>query len=318
MALRARLTRSDDARRVAGVPAPYRGPMADAGAAPADRPLRQAVLAVSVLEDVDLEPRPSGVLLPGRRPTLVRWSVLHRVLAGADPSGPAGRRRLATFLRLRLLVGDLGAQAPAVLESSARLLALPTGHVDHLGPAWQRGSLLGGDVHLGVGVLGLLGDPDEVLPLHPGVAAAVGADPGRWWERLTGHAEAMGALAAHRLARDAGSGRHSVLRPVGGCDVPSLLASAALRRYLAGSDGSGMRALAVPMRSRGWYDLARIDPAFVGAAWSATPETERGFPRPLLVTADEVRLAAVAGDPVAFALADPAADPPALRDVRYR
>ncbi|MFP5347523.1 MAG: hypothetical protein ACLGIA_10900, partial [Actinomycetes bacterium] len=61
-----------------------------------------------------------------------------------------------------------------------------------------------------------------------------------------------------------------------------------LRGYLAAQDGSGMRALAVPMRSRGWFDLARIDPVFVGAAWTATEEPQRAFPGPLLVTADEV------------------------------
>lgn len=284
--------------------------------------LRQAALAVSVLDDVDLEPRTSGVLLTGPRGVLVRWAVLRRVLAGAEPDDPAGRRRLSTFLRLRRLVMELGAQAPAVLESSARALALPVGHVDHLGPGWVAETVLGGDLDAGVGVLGLLGDPDEVVPLHPGVAAAAGTDVRWWWERLAGHVDAMGALAAHRLARDAGAGRQSVLRPVGGCEVLTLLVSPTLRRYLADEDGSGMRALAVPMRSRGWYDLARIDPAFVGAAWSATPEVERGVPRPLLVTADEVRIATVAPHAataaLAAALADPVVDPPTMRDVRYR
>jgi len=288
------------------------------GAARPDSLLRQAVLAVSVLDDVDLDPRSSGVHLPGPRPVMVRWPTLRRALAGAAPDQPAGRRRLSTFLRLRRLVAELGARAPAVLESSARALALSAEHVDHLGRGWVVETVLGGDLDVGIGVLGLLGDADEVVPLHPAVAAAAGADARRWWERLSGHVDAMGALAAHRLARDAGAGRHSVLRPVGGCDVPTLLASATLRRYLADSDGSGLRALAVPMRSRGWYDLARIDPAFVGAAWSATPESERGLSRPLLVTADEVRLAVINPEAVAAVMADPAVTTPAMRDVRYR
>jgi hypothetical protein len=280
--------------------------------------LRRAVLAVSVLDDVDLEPRASGVRLPGLHPVTVRWTVLREVLAGADPASDTGRHRLRAWLRLRRLVADLGEEAAGVLAEAARVLAVPDPHPDHLGPRWVRETLLGGDVHLGTGVVGLLDDPDEVVALHPLIAAAAGADETAWWPRIRGHADAMGALAAHRLARDEGARRQSVLRPVGGCEVPALLASAVLRRHLADGDGSGMRALAVPMRSRGWYDLARIDPAFVGAAWSATPEEKRGFCRPLLVTADEVRLAVPAGDPVAPVLADPAAREPHLRDVRYR
>jgi hypothetical protein len=36
---------------------------------------------------------------------------------------------------------------------------------------------------------------------------------------------------------------------------------------------------------------------FVGAAWSATDELDRGVPRPLLVTADEVGTAPTAPGP---------------------
>jgi hypothetical protein len=107
----------------------------------------------------------------------------------------------------------------------------------------------------------------------------------------------MGALAVERLARD-GRRRQAVIRPVGGCDVLTLLTSRDLRRYLATEDGSGMRAVAAPMRSRGWYDLARVDPTFVAAAWAATDESERGVRRPLLVTADEVALAGRSAGPV--------------------
>jgi hypothetical protein len=70
------------------------------------------------------------------------------------------------------------------------------------------------------------------------------------------------------------------------------------------------------MRSRGWFDLARIDPAFVGAAWSATIEPERGLPVPLLVTADEVGAAPVGGD-VREALSDPVREETWKHDVRY-
>ena len=89
---------------------------------------------------------------------------------------------------------------------------------------------------------------------------------------------------------------------MGGCDVLALLASSALRRQLATGDGSGMRALAVPMRTRGWFELSRIDPAFTLTAWSATDDFDRGVPCPLLVTADEVSLPADGGNPVGGSL----------------
>ena len=80
-----------------------------------------------------------------------------------------------------------------------------------------------------------------------------------------------------------------------------------LRTYLAQTDGTGMRAVAVPMRNRGWFDLARIDPAFVSAAAGATDDVDRGFWRPLLVTRDAVNLVAPGGDVRTIVLRDPAA-----------
>ena len=294
------------------------GPTSPEPAPAPDTELRLAVLAASVLDDVDVEPRADGVELRSSCPVLVSWHTLRHVVDDVAPNSPPARRRLAVFLRSLRAVAGLGNEVGAVLEEGSRALALPRGHLDHPGAAWVVEPLLGGALDLGVGVVGLLDDVDEVVPLHPLVARAAGVDPSSWWPRLRGHLDAMGALSAHRLARDGGAGRSGVLRPVGGCDVPTLLGSPTLRRYLAGGDGSGLRAVAVPMRTRGWYDLARIDPAFVGAAWSATAEPERAFSRPLLVTAEEVSLAASGGDPVAAALADPAAPTPALRDVRYR
>jgi hypothetical protein len=276
------------------------------------------VLAVSVLDDVDLEPRESGVWLPGPNPVGVSWEALRALTGGLAPGTSAVRRRLSVWLRLRRLVADLAEEAIDVLGESSRALALPPGHVDHGGAGWVCEPVRGGALDAGVGVVGLLGDPDDVVPLHASLAAAAGADIRTWWPRLRRHADGMGALAAHRLARDTAAGRQNVLRPVGGCDVPTLLLSPALRSHLASSDGFGMRALAVPMRSRGWYDLVRIDPAFVAAAWSATAEVERGLPRPLLVTADEVALAAAGGDVVAPVLADPAPPPAKLRDAPFR
>jgi hypothetical protein len=157
----------------------------------------------------------------------------------------------------------------------------------------------GGLLDLGVGLHGLQRDPEQTVALPPGIARAAGIDPQEWWPGLREHADRMGSLAASRLRRQRDG--QTVLRPVGGCDVPALLASRPLREYLARADGTGMRAVAVPTLSRGWFDLRRIDPAFVGAAWSATEPDDRGLSRALLVTADEVALAGTGDGPPRYA-----------------
>jgi hypothetical protein len=248
--------------------------------------LRRCVLAVSVLADVDVVPSDDGVTLPGPPAVTVGWAEI-ATAAGPDPTGAVARLRVEELLRLHTVVAALGPEAAERLRATARVVALPPGHADHLGIGWVRERLPGGALELGVGVHGLLGEGDRVTPLHPGVARAAGVEGSRWWPQLRRHADRMGALAAARLGRD---GTEGVLRPVGACDVLALLASSSLRRHIATGDGTGMRAVAVPMRRRGWYDVSRVDPAFVGAAWSATDELERGVPRPLLVTADEVAL----------------------------
>jgi hypothetical protein len=279
--------------------------------------LRGCVLAVSVLEDLDIEPRERGLVLDGVPPVSVGWPAVRVAIGAHPPESATARRRLADWLRLRRVVADLGADAATVLRQAARAVALPHNHPAHPGRAWVTERPLGGAMECGLGVLGLLHDPDAVTLLPPGVVGATGATARRWWPAVREHAEGMGHLVVQRLRRDVGQG-HAALRPTGGVDVPSLLLSPALRRHLASEDGSGMRALAVPMRSRGWYDLARIDPAFVAAAWSATDEWERAYAVPLLVTADEVALAPTGGDAVRQALSDPAAKRGWQRDVRYR
>jgi hypothetical protein len=71
------------------------------------------------------------------------------------------------------------------------------------------------------------------------------------------------------------------------------------------------------MRSRGWLDLSRVDPAFSAAAARLTATEERGFSRPLLVTAEEVALAPEGGDVVRPALEDGLARVIDLREVLY-
>jgi hypothetical protein len=72
------------------------------------------------------------------------------------------------------------------------------------------------------------------------------------------------------------------------------------------------------MRRRGWLDLSRIDPAFTAAAAAATDPEERGFPRPVLLTLDEVSLAVDGGRPAEIVLRDAAAESPHLRPVLFR
>ncbi len=269
--------------------------------------LRRCVLAVSVLHDLDLEPADDGVRIPSGR--LLPWAALRAGLRGTDPESPVARVRLAAWLRA---VTGLAWRSPEDLAARARPVGLPVGHVRHPGPGWVREHVLGGALELGVGLLGVGGDPDTVTVPPPGVLVACGQDDAVWWPACRDYLDEMGELAAVRYRRDP----RQPLRPMGDCDVATLLGSRALRAELAGE--SGMRAAAVPTRSRGWLDLSRIDPAFALAAASLANDDERGFERPLLITADEVVLARAGGDPVLEALRDPAPQDRELRAVRYR
>jgi hypothetical protein len=250
-------------------------------------PLRQCVLAVSVLRDLDVRPTDAGVLLPGRHAAVVEWTAIRDAVGAHDPSGPAALRRVENLLRLHRMVSDLGPAAADRFRSAARVMALPPGHTEHLGTAWVQEPLRGNALDLGIAVLGLVGEMGRTTPVAPSVLQAIDVDVKDWWPELREHAERMGSLSAARLTRD---GETGLIRPVGGCDVLSLLSSRTLRRHLAQSDGSGLRALAVPTRRRGWFNVRQIDPAFVQAAWSLTEDYERGMPVPLLITTETVTL----------------------------
>ncbi|GAB3676108.1 hypothetical protein [Angustibacter aerolatus] len=300
-----------------------------------DTALRRGVLAVSVLDDVPLEPDAAGVRVGASWDdarstwTPVPWSCLHDALIGADPEEPTGRLRLRDWLRA---VALLGRDRERVRELAVPL-ALPAGHALHPGRDWVREQLLGGALDLGIGLrpdpfsaavhlspAERLAGTQTAVPLPTTALAWAGVDAAPWWPFLRQRVEAMGRVTRDRLVRDDGR----VVSPVGGCDALTLLASPSLRAHLAGSDGTGMRAVAAPMRTRAWFDLSRIDPAYVGAAATATEPEQRGIGRPLLVTVDEVGLAPRRErvvDLVRAALADPAApiDLTATeRDVRWR
>jgi hypothetical protein len=314
----------------------------DAGA------LRRGTLAASVLDDIPLTPSPDGVTV-GRSWddrdawTPVGWADLAAAVGDVPPESLAGRLRLRDWLRAYTYLTHLPASTPTpehpafsepTAPSRVVALALPVGHVLHPGADWVLESVLGGVLDVGLGLRpsaqALASTPPSdrtraaaaneplAVPLPAGAARAAGVDTSSWWAAVRRQRDDMAVLAGERLDRD-GSG---VMRPIGGCDVLTLLSGRWLRDHLATTDGTGLRALAAPMRSRAWFDLARIDPAFVGAAAAATEPELRGVARPLLVTTDEVGLAAgdVPPEQIArAALADPARSPDQPhRDVLYR
>ena len=273
--------------------------------------LRRGVLAVSVLRDLDIEPAPLGVTLTGPPSVWVPWGECRRALAGHDPEAADGRDRLARWLLARRWAADLPHEA---LLTRLRPVGLPVEHALHPGLDWVQVRVLGGALDLGLGAVGLdPADPDTVVILPPPVLDACGLDADHRWPDALGYLERMGGVAAERLATAA----KGLLKPIGDCDVVTLLGARSLRTAIAHAAG-GMGAVVAPMRRRGWTRLSLIDPAFGPAAAAATAPPERGFTRPLLVTADELALAAEGGRPEELVLRSPAVDEPWVRDMLYR
>ena len=248
------------------------------------------MLAVSVLDDVDLSPADDGVLLPGRPPVFVSWLECRRAVGGCAPDSAGGRLRLSSWLRARRWAADAG---PVELAQRLRPVGLPVEHVLHPGLDWVQQRVLGGALDLGLGAAGLdPGDPDAVVPLPPSALADARLDAELAWDTARAYLERMGDVAVELLARNG----HGRLRPTGDCDVVTLLGARGLRRVLAARAG-GLAGAVVPMRTRGWTDLSLVDPAFGPAAAAATAPAARGFARPLLLTADEVRMVPAGGHP---------------------
>ncbi|MGB8652072.1 MAG: hypothetical protein WCD35_15585 [Mycobacteriales bacterium] len=280
--------------------------------APTAVELRRGVLAVSVLHDLDIEPAKLGVTLTGTPSVWVSWGECRRALAGHDPEATSGRERLSRWLLARRWAADL---PTAGLRERLRPVGLPVDHVLHPGLDWVRHRVLGNALDLGLGAVDIdPRDPDQVVLLPQPLLHAAGLDAEAEWQQAHDYLDRMGAVAAERLALDP----KGQLRPIGDCDVVTLLGSPALRTAIATRAG-GMGAVVAPMRRRGWTDLALIDPAFGPAAAAATSAVERGFTRPLLVTPEELALASEGGHPEVVALRDPAADDaPWVTDVLYR
>lgn len=259
--------------------------------------LRRTALAVAVLHDVDLAPSDEGVVLTDVD-LLVPWQECREALGGVEPESDLARLRLRAHLDARRRAAGL---SPDELSALLVPAGLPVGHVLHPGPGWVREHVLGGALDLGLAAVGLPGGaatdgPAGPVLLPPAVLADAGVDTDEVWTAVHARLEVLGAGAAERLHADA----RGLLRPHGPCDVVTLLGAAALRREVAGPDGLG--AAVVPMRRRGWTRLVLVDPAFGPAAAAATAPEDRGFARPVLVTADEVTLAREGGDPRRHAL----------------
>jgi hypothetical protein len=259
--------------------------------------LRRTVLAVSVLDNIDFVPGESGVTMLGDHPDLaLSWDEIARALGDSDPDSDIARRRLRMWVKLRVGLARL-----AEPEAMARPVGLPRGHPLHPGRGWVRASVPGEALDIGMGLLGLLGDPDEVVVASPALLLAAGIDADPWWPEQVRELERTGRLAAERLLRD----DTSPLRPFGDLDVLTLLCSTAFRAAICDADPVGWRTAAVPMRTRGWLDLGRIDPAFAAAAALATDPDERGFDRAVLVTPEEVVMVGAGGHSARHALQDP-------------
>lgn len=277
---------------------------------PTELQLRRGALAVSVLHDVDLEPARLGITLPGSPSVWMSWGECRRALAGADPEQPAGRARLTAWLLARRWAADT---SRTDLLASLRPVGLPVEHALHPGLDWVCERVMGGALDLGLGAIELdPEEPDRVVLLPPAALAAAGIEADAVWPSARRRLEELGALAAERVRLDP----KGQLRPMGGCDAVTLLGARSLRAALA-KDAGGLGAAVVPMRQRGWTQLAMIDPAFGPAAAAATPARDRGFVRPLLLTADELALVPDGGRPHTIVLRDAVVETPRVMDVQY-
>jgi hypothetical protein len=246
--------------------------------------LRRLALAVAVLYDVDLLPQDDGLVLTGTPQIHVSWAVLSAIVESApDANERAQLDRLASWLGARRA---LAGQDPHLVA-----LGIPAGHERYPGAAWVREVIPGDALCLGFGY-GAEGAAHEPVPV--GVLEHMGVDIARTWQYVRAELERLGALAAERERRQT----RRALKPFGSADVVTLLGSASLRRELVADESDGMIALIVPLRTRGWRATHVSDPAYGPALAAAMPDLERGFDRPLLVTAEEISEVRAGGDPM--------------------
>lgn len=273
--------------------------------------LRRCALAVAVIHDIDVLPSPHGVILPGSTDIEITWAECRRATSGAAPDTETARLRLKCWFELRRWLADRPLDDVAArARPYGASVELPL----HPGLDWVRRRVLGDSLDLGFGFVGINpSEPDLVIPIPHQVLRAASIEPSPWWPTAVVYLERMGEMAAERARRTP----KAPLRPMGDCDVVTLLGSRTFRQAITEGISDGMRTVAVPMRSRGWLDLSRVDPAFSAAAARLTAPEERGFSRPLLVTKEEVAIALENGDVVRAGLEDKLATVIDIRDVLY-
>lgn len=260
--------------------------------------LRRCALAVSVLYDIDVVPHADGVSLP--RSGLVTWAAIARAVSSVDVNSEQARERLGEWIWVREQVAGTPAE---MLEASARVVGMPLDTPLHPGADWVREHVPGGALDLGLGLLGLDQQaPETVVPVAESVLRDAGLYANGWWPTARERLDNMGELAAQRRQRD----DNAPLRPMGDADVVTLLGTRALRARLAAEQPDGLATAVVPLRDRGWAPATRVDPAFGPAVASIADEVDRGFSRPLLVTAEELVLVRDNGTAVQQVLRDSA------------
>lgn len=249
---------------------------------PASPALRRLALAVAVLHDVDLVPGPSGVVLTGSPEVHVEWTTVAAVTGAA-------RRRVGTEqAELDALAGWLIARRDISAGAALAVRGIPIQHSDHPGLSWIREVVRGDALSLGFGY------GEKNLPVPDGVLEHAGIDIAAAWVQVRADLEELGAQAVIRDKRHIAA----TLLPLGSADVCTLLGSVNLRRELAAMERDGLAALIVPLRTRGWRANSVSDPAYGPALAAAMSPEERGFVRPLLVTAEELSEVRAGGDPM--------------------
>jgi hypothetical protein len=252
--------------------------------------LRRLALAVAVLYDVDLLPEEDGLQLGAAEMVHIEWDVLAAVVERAE----AARGSNEDFL-IEALAAWLGARLALANGATLCALGMPARSVNHPGRTWIRELIPGGSLALGFGYRSDFEGP--VITLPPGViehAGMAGAAAVSAWNQARAELEELGHAAVDRDRRH----RSGALRPVRGTDVVTLLGAQNLRRELAAGEGDGMAALIVPLRVRGWRANSITDPAYGRAVAAAMSPEERGFERPILVTAEELTEVKAGGDPM--------------------
>lgn len=251
---------------------------------------KNLILSVSVLYDIDVSCTEHGVSVPGLHTCLITWGELALAVANNN-SVEDQRERVYEQIRLHSLVMSLGENANAALRTHARLMALPISHALIPGPDWAKESVPGDVLVRGIGISGALDDPETVLPLPAGLARRAGLAIDDWWPAISAHAEDMASLMMTRLRRDRMKDpKARTLRPIGGVDVLGLISTNRLRRLLVAEDGSGMRTVCIPSRTRGWLDHNRIDNAYVEIAQGEDKAGNQGLSRPIFISNTSVTL----------------------------